>query len=78
MKMRDKHLAGAYFHINRSDKMKCPNCKSDKIGKIGAKRYYCRDCYFEFVERQNKIILYAADEDGKQTKIYTIQKRDCS
>lgn len=44
--------------------MKCPNCKSKDIGKIGVNQYYCWSCFIELSIMQGQIFTHQVEEDG--------------
>jgi hypothetical protein len=44
--------------------MKCVNCGSRLVGKVGVDQYYCCDCYVEFKSEQNHVVVYNLEEDG--------------
>ncbi|MCH1627682.1 hypothetical protein [Fredinandcohnia quinoae] len=44
--------------------MKCPNCKSKDIGKIGVNQYYCWSCFIELSILQGQIYTHQVEEDG--------------
>ncbi|MCQ2008495.1 MAG: hypothetical protein ABF629_02640 [Sporolactobacillus sp.] len=47
--------------------MKCPNCSSKNIGKIGVNQYYCWDCFIELTLEDGKLSLSQVEEDGSLT-----------
>lgn len=44
--------------------MKCPNCKSKDIGKIGVNQYYCWSCFIELSILKGQIYTHQVEEDG--------------
>ncbi|MBO8173467.1 MAG: hypothetical protein H0Z33_16485 [Bacillaceae bacterium] len=45
--------------------IRCPNCNSSDIGKIGANQYYCWDCFVELSVSGDEITsIYQVEEDG--------------
>ncbi|GMA59970.1 hypothetical protein NZD89_10390 [Alicyclobacillus fastidiosus] len=44
--------------------MRCPNCTSRDIGKIGASQYYCWSCFKEFNVAGEEVRVYDVAEDG--------------
>lgn len=44
--------------------MKCPNCKSKDIGKIGVNQYYCWGCFIELSVNEGQIFTHQVEEDG--------------
>ncbi|EST13413.1 hypothetical protein [Sporolactobacillus laevolacticus] len=47
--------------------MKCPNCSSTNIGKIGVNQFYCWDCFIELALEDGKLSLNQVEEDGSLT-----------
>ncbi len=44
--------------------MKCPNCCSKNIGKIGINQYYCWVCFIELTITDGLIHTHQVEEDG--------------
>ncbi|TMW73951.1 hypothetical protein [Alteribacter natronophilus] len=44
--------------------MRCPNCKSKDIGKIGANQYYCWNCFIELTLTNGRLSLHQVESDG--------------
>lgn len=44
--------------------LRCPNCNSKEIGKIGSHQYYCWECYIELTVNGEKVSVYQVEEDG--------------
>ena len=44
--------------------MRCPNCNSKDIGKIGSHQFYCWGCYIELTVNGDKMSVYQVEEDG--------------
>ncbi len=45
--------------------MRCPNCNSKDIGKIGSHQFYCWGCFIELsVEGEKIMSVYQVEEDG--------------
>ncbi|MEW4370891.1 hypothetical protein [Paenibacillus kandeliae] len=44
--------------------MKCPNCSSKDIGKIGSHQFYCWGCFIELTVNNGKMSVYQVEEDG--------------
>jgi len=44
--------------------IKCPNCHSKDIGKIGSHQYYCWSCFIELTVHGEKMSAYQVEEDG--------------
>lgn len=45
--------------------MRCPNCTSRSIGRVGAEQYYCWDCCVEFSLARGGLRVYHLDADGE-------------
>ena len=44
--------------------MQCPVCGGRTIGKVGVEQYYCWDCFVEFNNQADKVVIYDLAEDG--------------
>lgn len=44
--------------------LRCPNCNSKDIGKIGSHQFYCWGCFIELTVNGEKISVYQVEEDG--------------
>lgn len=44
--------------------LKCPNCQSKDIGKIGINQYYCWGCFIELTLLNGEIFTHQVEEDG--------------
>lgn len=44
--------------------MKCPNCSSKDIGKIGSHQFYCWSCFIELTVNAGKMSVYQVEKDG--------------
>jgi transposase-like protein len=44
--------------------MRCPICKSANVGKIGKKKYFCRDCSCEFRFEKWGAYVFEYDSEG--------------
>ena len=44
--------------------LKCPNCKSKDVGKIGINQYYCWECFIELTLVEGLIKTHQVEEDG--------------
>ena len=44
--------------------MRCPNCNSKDIGKIGSHQYYCWGCFIELTVNGEKMSVFQVEEDG--------------
>jgi hypothetical protein len=49
--------------------MRCPNCNSKDIGKIGVNLHYCWGCFIELTIIENKLSLNQVEEDGSLTSL---------
>jgi len=53
------------FYTNRVGTMlRCPNCNSKDIGKIGSHQFYCWGCFIELTVNGDKMSVYQVEEDG--------------
>lgn len=44
--------------------LRCPNCNSKDIGKIGSHQFYCWGCFIELTVNGDKMNVYQVEEDG--------------
>ncbi len=44
--------------------MRCPRCGSRLVGRIGARQYYCWNCFAEFARRGEAWQVYEVDPEG--------------
>jgi len=49
--------------------LKCPNCNSINLGKIGSQQYYCWDCFIEMTILKNKINIHQVEADGSLSSL---------
>ncbi len=49
--------------------LKCPNCKSKDIGKIGINQYYCWNCFIELTLVEGLIKTHQVEEDGSLSSL---------
>lgn len=49
--------------------MKCPNCQSKNLGRIGTDQYYCWNCFIELAIVDGKVSLSQVEEDGSLTSL---------
>ncbi|HEX7063792.1 MAG TPA: hypothetical protein VF199_01865 [Bacillales bacterium] len=49
--------------------MRCPNCQSKDLGKIGADQFYCWGCFIELTIADDKVSLSQVEEDGSLTSL---------
>lgn len=49
--------------------MKCPNCSSKDIGKIGVNQYYCWNCFIEMSLNNGVIYTHQVEEDGSLSSL---------
>lgn len=45
--------------------MRCPNCDSRSIGRVGSEQYYCWDCCVEFNTARGAVRIWHVDADGE-------------
>ncbi|MGJ9382891.1 hypothetical protein CR203_00605 [Salipaludibacillus neizhouensis] len=49
--------------------MRCPNCKSKDIGKIGTSQYYCWGCFIELTITDGQLHLHQVEVDGSLSSL---------
>ncbi|RLL48001.1 hypothetical protein D8M04_01605 [Oceanobacillus piezotolerans] len=49
--------------------MRCPNCNSRDIGKIGAQNYYCWNCFIEMSILNNELTVHQIESDGSLSSL---------
>jgi hypothetical protein len=49
--------------------LRCPNCSSKNLGKIGVNHYYCWNCYIELALSDGVYSLNQVEEDGSLTTL---------
>ncbi|MBW8348206.1 hypothetical protein K0H71_01955 [Bacillus sp. IITD106] len=49
--------------------MKCPNCQSKDLGKIGINQYYCWNCFIELSIGGHLIHTHQVEEDGSLSSL---------
>lgn len=49
--------------------LKCPNCQSKDVGKIGVNQYYCWNCYIEMTIAKGVIYTHQVEEDGSLSSL---------
>jgi hypothetical protein len=49
--------------------MRCPNCNSKDIGKIGNQQFYCWSCCIELTVNGEKVSIFQVEEDGTLSSI---------
>ncbi|MBS4209010.1 hypothetical protein ACI2OX_09050 [Bacillus sp. N9] len=49
--------------------MKCPNCQSKDLGKIGINQYYCWSCFIELTVGGKMIHTHQVEEDGSLSSL---------
>ncbi|MCE7790926.1 hypothetical protein K8O68_00675 [Salipaludibacillus sp. CUR1] len=49
--------------------MKCPNCRSKDIGKIGSNQYYCWNCFIELTISNGQLHLHQVEADGSLSSL---------
>jgi hypothetical protein len=52
------------------DMLRCPNCHSHDLGKVGTNQLYCWHCFIEMTAEQGQIrSVYQVEEDGSLTSL---------
>ncbi|WP_085523267.1 hypothetical protein [Tuberibacillus sp. Marseille-P3662] len=49
--------------------MRCPNCSSRNLGKIGSQHYYCWNCFIELTLTDGKFSMNQVEWDGSLTTL---------
>jgi hypothetical protein len=49
--------------------LRCPNCQSIDVGKIGVNQYYCWGCFIEMTIAKGKINTHQVEEDGSLSSL---------
>lgn len=49
--------------------MRCPNCSSKDIGKIGSQQYYCWNCFVEMSVSGNELTVHQVEADGSLSSL---------
>ncbi|SEP92122.1 hypothetical protein [Piscibacillus halophilus] len=49
--------------------MKCPNCQSSDIGRIGEQQYYCWNCFIEMSFVDGRMHVREIEEDGSLSSL---------
>jgi hypothetical protein len=49
--------------------LRCPNCNSKDIGKIGTNQYYCWGCFIELNIVGDKMNVFQVEEDGSLSSL---------
>lgn len=45
--------------------VRCPNCESHDLGKVGTNQYYCWSCFIELTVVNDEVsAVYQVEEDG--------------
>ncbi|NDI33966.1 hypothetical protein [Chengkuizengella sediminis] len=49
--------------------LRCPNCNSKDIGKIGSHQFYCWGCFIELTVNGEKMSVFQVEEDGSLSSL---------
>ncbi|GEL77496.1 hypothetical protein [Tenuibacillus multivorans] len=49
--------------------MKCPNCQSAEVGRIGEQEYYCWSCFLEMAYIDGQLHVREIEEDGSLSSL---------
>lgn len=52
--------------------MRCPNCESKNLGKIGTHQFYCWNCCLELWVEDGKVNIHQIEEDGSLSSLNDI------
>ncbi|WP_237446578.1 hypothetical protein [Shimazuella alba] len=59
--------------------LRCPNCHSHDLGKVGTNQLYCWHCYIEMTTDGSDIQnIYQVEEDGSLTSLNDLFLEDPS
>ncbi len=56
--------------------IKCPNCHSKDIGKIGVNQFYCWSCFIEMTVASGLILTHQVEEDGSLSSLDDLFEED--
>ncbi len=56
--------------------IKCPNCYSKDIGKIGVNQFYCWSCFIEMTVAGGLILTHQVEEDGSLSSLDDLFEED--
>ena len=56
--------------------LKCPNCQSKDIGKIGINQFYCWNCFIELTLANGLILTHQVEEDGSLSSLDDLFEED--
>jgi hypothetical protein len=56
--------------------LKCPNCQSKDIGKIGINQFYCWNCFIELTLVEGLIKTHQVEEDGSLSSLDDLFEED--
>ncbi|KMY52391.1 hypothetical protein ACIQD3_01915 [Peribacillus loiseleuriae] len=56
--------------------MKCPNCNSKDVGKIGVNQFYCWNCFIEMSVMKGIINTHQVEEDGSLSSLDDLFEED--
>ncbi|WP_059102738.1 hypothetical protein [Shouchella shacheensis] len=56
--------------------MRCPNCQTKDIGKIGTNQYYCWNCFIEMSLVGGQLSLHQVEEDGSLSSLDDLFEED--
>lgn len=49
--------------------MRCPNCSSKDIGKIGSQQFYCWSCFIEMTVTGDTVTVHQVEADGSLSSL---------
>lgn len=50
--------------------LRCPNCQTHDLGKVGTNQYYCWSCFIEFTVVNEQIsAVFQVEEDGSLSSL---------
>lgn len=52
--------------------MRCPICNELRLGRIGLRTYFCKNCSYEILDRGKDLIIFIIDKEGNKKKFLQI------
>ncbi|MCS1350257.1 hypothetical protein [Mechercharimyces sp. CAU 1602] len=50
--------------------LRCPNCHSHDLGKVGSHQFYCWGCFIELAVKDEQVsAVYQVEEDGSLSSL---------
>ncbi|SFJ01294.1 hypothetical protein [Thermoflavimicrobium dichotomicum] len=59
--------------------LRCPNCHSHDLGRVGTNQHYCWHCFIEMTTENDRICsVFQVEEDGSLTSLNDLFLDDSS